>query len=68
VPYGQITAITKLLLLFTVSLKSKGEIHSISCPEGPDGKQRYSSTLSLTSALDAGERVILYLLIIKKLF
>jgi hypothetical protein len=32
--------------------KDKG--HPITDHEGPEGKQRYSSTLSLTSALDGG--------------
>jgi hypothetical protein len=31
--------------------------HSITCREGTDGKQRYNSTLSLTSALDRGGRL-----------
>jgi len=30
----------------------EGEVHPISGHEGPEGKYRYSSTLSLTSALD----------------
>ena len=32
-----------------VCIESK--VHSITCNEGPDEEQRYSSTLSLTSAL-----------------
>jgi len=36
------------------SAKSKGKIHPRTGHEGPEGEQRYSSTLSLTSALDAG--------------
>ena len=32
----------------------KGTVHSITCHEGQEGEQRYSSTLSLTSALDGG--------------
>ena len=32
----------------------KGKVHPITCHEGPEGEQRYSSTLSLTSALDGG--------------
>jgi hypothetical protein len=35
-------------------LKVKGKGHPITCDESPDGEQRYSSTLSLTSALDGG--------------
>jgi len=34
--------------------KGKDNIHSRTGHEGPEGKQRYSSTLSLTSALDGG--------------
>ena len=30
----------------------KGKYHPITCPEGTDGEQKYSSTLSLTLALD----------------
>jgi len=32
--------------------KGKGKGHPITCHEGPEGEQRYSSTLSLNSALD----------------
>jgi hypothetical protein len=32
----------------------KGYVHPITSHEGPQGKQRYSSTLSLTSTLDGG--------------
>jgi len=32
--------------------KGKGKIHSRTGHEGPEGKRRYTSTLSLTSALD----------------
>ena len=32
--------------------KDKGKIHPKTSHEGPDGELRYSSTLSLTSALD----------------
>jgi len=42
--------------MMTVSLletcKGKGKVHPITGHEGPEGEQRYSSTLSLTSALD----------------
>ena len=32
--------------------KGKGKVHPIAGHEGPEGEYRYSSTLSLTSALD----------------
>jgi hypothetical protein len=32
--------------------KGKGKAHPITGHEGPEGEQRYSSTLSLTSSLD----------------
>jgi hypothetical protein len=35
-------------------VKVKGKGHSRTGHEGPEGKYRYSSTLSLTSALDGG--------------
>ena len=34
--------------------KGKGKVHSVTGHEGPEDEQRYSSTLSLTSALDWG--------------
>jgi hypothetical protein len=34
--------------------KVKGNVHPRTGHEGPEGKQRYSFTLSLTSALDGG--------------
>ena len=34
--------------------KGKGEVQPRTSHEGPEGEQRYSSTLSLTSALDGG--------------
>ena len=34
--------------------KGKGKVYPITGHEGPDGEKRYSSTLSLTSALDGG--------------
>jgi len=34
--------------------KGKGKGHLVTGHEGPEGEQRYSSTLSLTSALDEG--------------
>jgi len=39
-------------------VKGKGKIHPRTDQEGPEGEQRYGSTLSLTSALDGvgGER------------
>jgi hypothetical protein len=42
--------------------KGKGQVHSITGHEGPEEEQRYSSTLSLTSALDGvGPGVALWL-------
>ena len=35
-----------------VKSKGKGKFHPIAGHEGPEGEQRYSSTLSLTSSLD----------------
>jgi hypothetical protein len=35
--------------------KGKGKVHPRTGHEGPEGEQRYISTLSLTSALDGGE-------------
>ena len=32
--------------------KSKGKVHPVTGQEGPEGQQRYSTTLSLTSAID----------------
>jgi hypothetical protein len=32
--------------------KGKGKVHPMTCHVGPERKQRYSSTLSLTLALD----------------
>jgi hypothetical protein len=40
---------------FFVTVKGKGKVHPKTGHEGPKGEQRYSSTLSLTSALD-GDR------------
>ena len=34
--------------------RGKGKVHPRTGHEGPDGEKRYSSTLSLTSALDRG--------------
>jgi len=34
--------------------KGKGKVHPRTGHEGPEGEERYSSTLSLTSALDEG--------------
>ena len=38
----------------TTALLRKGKAHPLTGHEGPEGKERYSSTLSLTSALDVG--------------
>jgi hypothetical protein len=35
--------------------KTRGKVHRVKGHEGPEGKFRYSSTLSLTSALVGGE-------------
>jgi len=35
-------------------LKVKGKVHPRTCHEDPKGEWKYSSTLSLTSALDGG--------------
>ena len=35
-----------------VALVKKGKFHPITCREGPEGITKYSSTLSLTLALD----------------
>ena len=32
--------------------KKKGKVRPSTCHEGPEGEQKYSSTLSLSSALD----------------
>ena len=36
------------------AVKVKGKLNPITCYERPEGKMRYSSTLSLTSSLDGG--------------
>jgi len=41
-------------LAFYFHILSKGKVYSRSGHEGPEGKQRYSSALSLTLALDSG--------------
>jgi len=35
--------------------KVKVKVHPVTCHEGTKGKQWYSNTLSLTSALDGGK-------------
>ena len=47
---------SELLILLINTLKGKvnGEVLPITVHEGPEGEQRYSSTLSVTSALDGG--------------
>ena len=42
--------------IHTLCGKGKGKVHPRTGHEGPKGKQRYSSTLSLTSALDGRGR------------
>ena len=44
--------ITKLIPLLCMAIKGKGRVHPTIGHEGPEGEERYSSTLSLTSALD----------------
>ena len=39
---------------FKGKVKAKGKVHPRTGNEGPEGQQRYSSTLCLTSALDRG--------------
>jgi len=34
--------------------KGRGKVHPTTGHEGPEGEKRYSSTFSLTSALDGG--------------
>ena len=36
------------------TLSSVGKVHPRTGREGPDGEEKYSSTVSLTSALDGG--------------
>ena len=38
------------------SCEGEGEVRPITCHEGSEGEQRYTFTLSLTSALDRGRR------------
>jgi hypothetical protein len=40
---------------YTRKVKGTGKVHPRTGHKGPEGEQRYSSTLSLTSALDGGE-------------
>jgi hypothetical protein len=47
--FGPFTAVTSKW-----SLLGKGKGHAITCHEGIEGQQRYSSALSLTFALDGG--------------
>jgi hypothetical protein len=42
--------------------KGKAEVHHTTGHEGPEGKQGYSSTLSLTSAPDIGGHAVAHLL------
>ena len=44
----------EVVVLVTVSRNGKGKVHPITGHEGPELGWRYSSTLSLTSALDGG--------------
>jgi hypothetical protein len=39
---------------FSKNLGGKGTVHPRTVHEGPEGEQRYSSILSITSALDGG--------------
>jgi len=38
-----------------ILLEVKGKVHPITGHKGPEGEERYSSTLSLALALDGGE-------------
>jgi len=40
--------------VYQIYSKGKGIVHTITGHEGPEGEERYSYTLSLTSALDRG--------------
>ena len=40
--------------LFYYTVKGKGEDHTRTGHDGPEGEERYRSTLPLTSALDGG--------------
>jgi hypothetical protein len=40
------------MFLYLPQVKGKGKVHPRTGHEGPEGEQMYSSTLSLTSALD----------------
>ena len=42
------------MLLYTHNGKGKGKAYPTTVHEGPEGEWRYSSTLSLTSALEKG--------------
>ena len=44
----------KIRTCFTIVDKGKGKVHPRTGHEGPEVKQRYSCTLSLTSALEGG--------------
>ena len=41
-------------LLYIYIINVKGKVHCRTGHEGPEGEQRYSSTLSLISVLDGG--------------
>ena len=40
------------VIILLLCCKAKCKVHKITCHEGPEGKLRYSYTLSLTSTLD----------------
>jgi hypothetical protein len=45
-----------MVLVFSLH-PHKGKLHPVTCHEGPEGEQRYSSTLSLASVPDDGARL-----------
>jgi hypothetical protein len=51
---GYLCKIHLMLIIPHGKGKGKVKIHPVTCHEGTKGQQRYSPTLSLTSALDEG--------------
>ena len=49
-PYNSVTSLKKVMCFFGI----KGKVHPKTGHRGPEWEYRYSSTLSLTSALDGG--------------
>ena len=52
--YYCLAGITVLVHFVNIVRKGKGEVHPWTGHEGPEREQRYSSTVSVTSALDGG--------------